>query len=157
MVCSILLAACTLGSLGQPSCYYVEASNPLPKSVADLQQALQAGGLSVKALSIDGQGENYVCDNGSSTFGVRSASISLMVSVKDAKDKTELGDRAADILKTLKGMTYEQLPHWAEGQVDLTLAAGNGQAQITFAGSYAAGLYDQGLRGAELWDALNKP
>jgi len=144
----------TASAQGPGDCLYVEASNPLPDSQTALRMALEADGVMVQAVSVYGEGEDYICEDGSSRFSVRAAFATLTLPVDDVNAKEQLGSKAAEVLKVLEGLPYEQLPNWRSGQVRLILTSAGRQVELKFLGSFGADLFDQGLRGAALWEAL---
>jgi hypothetical protein len=136
-------------------CYYVEASNALPESAAAVRLAVEGAGVALQEVTVQGQGENYVCPNANtSQFGVRASFVTVTFQLKVVNDTEQLGAAAGEILDALNGLTQEQLPNWSSGQVILIAAANGDQVKLEFPGSHGLSLREQGLTGAALWEGL---
>jgi hypothetical protein len=136
-------------------CGFQWAYEPLPEITQQLQAQLDqasSGGVSVRAEAF---GENCVRADGSvDGFLAMQTDFYLTFDVQDLTDDSLLGDRLAAALPVLLEFPTDQLPGPARGRVSVTFQAGEQRQSLTFTLDRAQTVLDQGLQGAELYQAL---
>lgn len=134
-------------------CYYVWASKSLPELTEKFRTELK------KAIpNADGSayayGEDCIFADGHADFGAMETDFGVKVPVKDLNDTKTLGQVIETLLPVLKQIQGENLPAHI-GKIDLEFKSGNDSRYVSFYYEKATRAYEEGLRGAELIEAID--
>lgn len=127
--------------------------SPVEPLQADIKAGLEADGVKVNELLVEGFGEECANRSGpGNSFCCMATNVTISLAVDDLKDREALGNLLGKVLKVIFGAEG-----YAGGHVNTTFVASGGQEQLTFQGYAGQELLDKGLSGTELLDALANP
>ena len=158
-----LLGACNFPGLGAPStdqeyayteCSYVWAREPLP----DLSEEFRAALTAVQPRAdghAEAYGENCLNDKGEVVrFSAMETDFYVVLKVNDLEDKAMLGDMIKQVLSVVANFPKENTPGPQSGFVGITFESSAAQLRLWFTQVDAQAALDNGLRGEELFNAL---
>ena len=163
---ALALAACNLPRQVRPTpsaaassspapCAFVEDRQPLPDLSARFLAGLKSAGLPVETARAEAYGESCVTADGSSAhFTASETDFYVTLQVGAIDDEALLGKLLEELLAVVEKMPADQLgPN--PGYVGVTFKAGDQVQNLWFTRTQASTLQSQGIRGADLYRALN--
>lgn len=144
----------TMSTPGQ--CYFVWATQELTDLSAEYQTAVQTVAPEAEARAA-AFGENCVAADGSSTFGAMETDFYISLPVPDLADAEQLGTIIGQALVVTDGFARPRVPGGQDGFVEFTFRSGNEQRVLRVPIPRGRELRSRGLRGAELFQALQIP
>ena len=138
-------------------CYFNWATQDLPELSAEVQAAIEDAGLEDMTVIASAYGENcYANDtNEVQYFAAMQTDFRVTAQVDDLEDTEALGNLTADILAVLNEFPPDETPGLLPGQITLTFMKGSEQIVLPVSMKVVAQMVEQGMRGAQLWVALN--
>jgi len=137
-------------------CAYMWAYQSLPEISEELQAALRAVLPEAEARA-SAYGEDCVAADGSSTFGAMETDFYVNIPVQDLTDNERLGNLVEQVLSVVDGFPRPRVPGGTDGFVEFTFRNGDQQRILRVPIPRGMELRQQGLRGAELIQALETP
>jgi len=135
-------------------CAFAWARQSLPGLSGDFEKALQE--LQPEASGYaEAYGENCLNSQGEAVrFLPMETDFHVTVLVIDLDDKQSLGEWIEQVLEVVSGFPVEETPGPQPGYVGITFDAGEEETQLWFSQQVAQAALESGLRGEELFDAL---
>jgi len=137
-------------------CAYVWAYENLPEISAELQAAIQAI-LPEASARAQAFGEDCVTADGSAIFSAMETDFYISIPVQDLTDNERLGNLVEQVLLVVDGFPRPRVPGPKDGFVEFTFRSGDQQRILRVPIPRGIELRQQGLRGAELIQALEIP
>jgi len=135
------------------SFYGNDPDSPVAPLQAKIKAGLEADGVKVNELLVEGFGEECANSSGPGNSSCCMATnVTISLAVDDLKDREALGNLLGKALGVIFGAEG-----YAGGRVNATFVASGGQEQLTFEGNSGQQALDEGLSGAALLDALANP
>ena len=137
-----------------PECGYAWARQPLDDLSRDFKQVLmevqpQADGRA------EAYGENCINNQGEAVrFLAMETDFYVTIKVQDLEDKQALGDLVEEVLGVVAEFPVEQTPGPQPGYVGITFEASGDELRLWFTQRDAEAALEKGLRGEELFIAL---
>lgn len=142
------------GAPGQ--CSYSWAYESLPEITTEFQAAVQILIPEAEARA-SAFGENCVREDGSSTFGAMETDFYVTISVADLHNNDALGNLVEQILSVTDGFDHSRIPGPKDGFVEVIFQSGTERRIVRVPIPLGKQLREQGLRGAELFKAVENP
>ena len=169
----LLLAACSLPrsipdveplyvtdtptEAGYTECAWNWATQPLADLSADVQSTLDAAGLKGVTASAEAYGENCITATGKvDHFATMETDFRFQVDVPDLSDSAALGDILERILVVLDAFPPDATPGPQPGYIGVRFFCGTEEIDMWFTLSSSQDAREQGLHGADLYNALQK-
>lgn len=137
-------------------CAYVEGRKDFPEISSTLIEKLNTAKIPIAAARAEAYGENCIAADGTTVrFAQREIDFYLIVNVTDLKDAAILGAYLEKILSVINELPPDKLgPN--PGYVGVTFQLGEQVQNLWFTLPDANAFLQQGLRGADLYQALVK-
>lgn len=146
----------TLPSTEAP-CGFVEGRQTLDDVSAQLLEKLKAASLPVESARAEAYGENCITADGSVVrFAARETDFYVTLTVSDLLDEITLGGLLEQALTAIDQFPINQTPGPNPGYVGIAFKAGEQLQNLWFTQTEANDLRSQGLKGADLYRALNR-
>lgn len=137
-------------------CYFVWATQELPEVSEEFEAAVQDVLPEAEARA-NAYGENCVAEDGSFTFGALETDFYIKLAVGSLTEEGLLGEMVGQVLAiVIEEFPRPTVPGGQDGFVEFTFTAGDETHILRAPIPLAKELLEQGLRGAELWRALEK-
>jgi hypothetical protein len=164
----LILAACDLPrsapKIGVPPateapsqpCAFNWATQPLPELSKQVQEAMEAAGLTNITVRAEAYGETCTSGQPSQTpsFGALETDFHITVKVLDLTHKEDLGILLEKILVVLDAFPIGEIPGPQPGYVGISFQADGEELNLWFQSTDGKTARDQGLKGAALLDRL---
>jgi hypothetical protein len=136
-------------------CGYTWGSQPLPELSAQVLEKLQAAGLPASSALAEAYGEDCRYADGTlGPFAVMETDYRLTLTVSTLEDPALLGSLLEQSLAILAQFPVESTPGPQPGYIGITFKNGEQVQNLWFERRKSDDLLAQGLRGAELYQAL---
>jgi hypothetical protein len=165
----LFITACLLGACAAPAtnlpatdtpeyppqCGWQWATQPLPELSQQVEQAMQAGVQPQARASAQAYGENCIQADGTiAYFATMETDFAVTLTVEDLTDRQALGELLDKTLAVLDQFPAETTPGPQAGYARVTFQHGQDTLGLWFQLSAVDGFRQQGLRGADLLEAL---
>jgi hypothetical protein len=141
---------------GSAPCAYIWAYQDLPDITAEFADAIRTP-LPEASARVQAYGENCVAEDGSSTFSAMETDFYITIPVPDLTDHESLGTLVEMVLSFVDDFPRPRVPGGIDGFVEFTFKNGDQQRILRVSIPRGVELRQQGLRGAELIQALETP
>ena len=140
-------------------CAFVWASQAQPELSARLVKELKHAALPVETARAEAYGENCVAaDDTVVSFAQMETDFYITLNAPDLADQAALGNLLEKALTVIDQFLPSELGPEAAGYIGITFQTGSQTQNLWFTYGYANNLRKQGLKGADLYQALaNKP
>jgi len=139
----------------QQPCAYMWASESLPEISEELAQAFTEANLVVDRAYASAFGENCVTADGRvQSFHAMQTDFYLTITVDDIEDEDRMGEWVENILPVLDRFPPGEVPGPNPGVVEIHFTSSSAETYLRFTRQKASDLLSQGLRQAELIQAL---
>ncbi|MBN1485124.1 MAG: hypothetical protein JXA37_10405 [Chloroflexia bacterium] len=143
--------------LPEADCNWSWGGKPLPDLTEEVRAALQGAGVGSFTVSVQAYSNNCLDGEGRvSWFRPLHTDFYLLLQVDDLQDRAALGDQARQVLTVLQAFSPEGTPGPWPGLIELAFIAPEGNRRLEFSVRRATELIEEGLRGAEMLQALEE-
>ena len=163
----LLLAACTVpqstpdtrtAPANSQNCAYVWATQPLPDLTAKVQSAVNAAGLTGVSVSAEAYGENCIDPQTNKVvdFATMETDFRFTAQVADLKNLENLGVVLEKVLIVLDAFPLGKIPGPQAGYINISFQSGKDESNLSFTAAAGKSARILGLRGAALFNKLQK-
>lgn len=151
-------AAVSIGTPTLPdSCAFVWSNRSLPDVATEINQAFRKQGLAEVEVEASAYGENCLdpTTNEVVRFSAMQTDFFLNVVVDSVEDHQDLGEWIEKLMRVLNEFPPGRVPGSTPGMVGISFTSASDVVDLTFPISKGKNLIDEGLKGSDLFDALN--